>query len=287
MKPCQIITRCWIREPARKRGTRWTPREQEGKGPVLGVLSGGFAPESLVWSQQTSPFFPSNKRWISKYLEYSRTKTLTVRSGFVVGGEQRCFSREREVRLGWALLSNEGGLPEQLPKLEGGRLVRLSKLGSNCLRYLTGFTDAWGQEGITAKSPSLASRPLYFGSFSNYLQFPVLHNARLNLCFLASIEYWCSRFEGCTPDIISAIIATSYIKSKNWQGEAKRLIRGGETRNWKRGRTYLVDLTSPMRTIRPLKKLRYEPQGSEVFHCSSMGIYAERIAPGEGDTKSR
>jgi hypothetical protein len=31
--------------------------------------------------------------------------------------------------------------------------------------------------------------------------------------------------------------------------------------------------------IKPLKKLRCKPQDSEVFHCGSMGIYADLIRP--------
>jgi hypothetical protein len=41
----------------------------------------------------------------------------------------------------------------------------------------------------------------------------------------------------------------------------------------------LPDLTSQMRKIKSLKKLRCKPQGSEVFRCGSMGIDANGINP--------
>jgi hypothetical protein len=41
----------------------------------------------------------------------------------------------------------------------------------------------------------------------------------------------------------------------------------------------LPDLTSQMRKIKPLRKLRYKPQRFEVIHCGSMGICAQRINP--------
>jgi hypothetical protein len=47
----------------------------------------------------------------------------------------------------------------------------------------------------------------------------------------------------------------------------------------------LPDLTSQMRKIKPLKKLRCKPQGSEVFRCGSMGIYAERVNPQEANPR--
>ena len=39
-----------------------------------------------------------------------------------------------------------------------------------------------------------------------------------------------------------------------------------------------------MPKIKPLKKLRYKPQGSEVFYCSLIGIHADWVDP---DEKSR
>jgi hypothetical protein len=44
-------------------------------------------------------------------------------------------------------------------------------------------------------------------------------------------------------------------------------------------RNVLSDLTSQMRRIEPLKKLRCKPHGSEVFHCDSIGINADCIDP--------
>jgi hypothetical protein len=47
----------------------------------------------------------------------------------------------------------------------------------------------------------------------------------------------------------------------------------------------LLNLTNQICRIKPLRKLRCKPQDSEVFHCGSMGIYANCICPqGSGFT---
>jgi hypothetical protein len=70
----------------------------------------------------------------------------------------------------------------------------------------------------------------------------------------------------------------SYIKTKNWQGEAKVIV-DIKLKTRENVTILLPDLTSQMRKIKPLKKLRYNPQGSEVFRCSSIGIDANRVNP--------
>jgi hypothetical protein len=66
------------------------------------------------------------------------------------------------------------------------------------------------------------------------------------------------------------------IKSKNWQGVPIDF-------KLKTRKNILPDLTSQMRKIRTLKKLRCKPHGSEVFHCGSMGIYADGVGPQRPD----
>jgi len=65
----------------------------------------------------------------------------------------------------------------------------------------------------------------------------------------------------------------SYIKTKNWQGEAKGLGKGWRDSELKTQMNVLPDLTSQMRKIKRLNKVRYKPQGFEVNHRGSMGIY--------------
>jgi hypothetical protein len=69
------------------------------------------------------------------------------------------------------------------------------------------------------------------------------------------------------------------MKAKNWQGEAKVRGKGWRERKLQTRKNVLPYPTSQMRKIKPLKKLRCKPQGSEVFHCGSMGIYAKRVDP--------